>query len=54
MEPAPEFFGSTASGRDTRERIAELERMVGCLTLELQVAKKASQLVTSRFRRNGR
>jgi hypothetical protein len=53
VEPAPEFFGSTASSRDTRERIAELERMVGRLTLELQMTKKASQLVTSRFRRNG-
>jgi len=54
VEPAPEFLGSTASGRDTRERIAELEWMVGRLTLELQMAKKASQLVISCFRRNGR
>jgi transposase len=54
VERAPELFGSTPSGSDAQERSAELERMVGRLTLELEVAKKAAQLVTCRFRRNGR
>lgn len=36
------------------ERIAELERMVGRLTMELEAAKKASQLLNSRSSRSGR
>jgi transposase len=35
------------------ERIAELERLVGRLTLELDIAKKASQLWGSRATRSG-
>jgi transposase len=41
--------------RDQDEgRIAELERMVGRLTMELEVAKKASALLPSALRRDGR
>jgi transposase len=54
LERASELFGTTSPGSDAQERIAELERMVGRLSLELEVAKKASQLVSSRFWRNGR
>jgi len=54
VERAPALFGSTSNGSDAQERMAELERMVGRLTLELEVAKKASQLWHSRLRRNGR
>jgi transposase len=54
LERAPELFGTMPAGSDVQERIGELERMVGRLTLELEVAKKASQLVSSRFWRNGR
>jgi transposase-like protein len=54
VERAPELFGSTPNGSDAQERIAALERMVGRLPLEVEVAKKASQLATSRVRRNGR
>jgi transposase len=36
------------------ERIAELEQMVGRLTMELEVAKKASQLLSPPSSRNGR
>ena len=36
------------------ERIAELERLVGRLTMELDLAKKASQLWGSRATRSGR
>jgi transposase len=35
------------------ERIAELERLVGRLTMELDIAKKASQLWGSRATRSG-
>jgi hypothetical protein len=35
-------------------RIAELEQLVGSLTLELEAAKKFSRLVYSAPRRNGR
>ena len=37
-----------------QDRIAELERMVGRLTMELQVAKKALALLPSALRRDGR
>ena len=34
--------------------VAELERLVGRLTLELEASKKASQLLTSQTSKNGR
>ena len=37
-------FGGTGRGEDSEEKIAELERMIGRLTMELAVAKKASAL----------
>lgn len=37
-----------------QERIAELERMVGRLTMELEIAKKASHLLGQPSSRNGR
>jgi transposase-like protein len=37
-----------------QDRIAELERIVGRLTMELEVAKKASALLPSALRRDGR
>jgi len=43
---------SEASEKD--ERIAELERLVGRLTMELEVAKKASQLAAYQTSKNGR
>lgn len=35
-------FGGKGGGNDSAERIAELDRMVGRLTMALSVAKKAS------------
>ena len=35
-------------------RVAELERHVGCLTLDLEASKKVSRLLPSALRRNGR
>jgi transposase len=51
---APEIFATTPSRGDEQERIAELERVVGRLTMELEVAKKASNILTSLSTRNGR
>ena len=43
---------SEASEKD--EQIAELQRLVGRLTLELEVAKKASQLASYQTSKNGK
>jgi transposase-like protein len=47
------FDGPTADGA-ALARVAELERLVGRLTLELEVAKKASALLPSALRNDGR
>jgi transposase-like protein len=47
------FQGGEQRSQD-QDRIAELERMVGRLTMELEVAKKASALLPSALRRDGR
>jgi transposase len=52
IERAAEIFASERSRGDEQERIAELERMVGRLTMELEVSKKASSILT--FLSNGR
>jgi hypothetical protein len=54
LEGASELVGATSTGSDAQERIAALARMVGRLSLDLEVAQNASQLVSSRFRSNGR
>jgi transposase len=54
LERAPEIFATQPSRGDEQERIAELERMVGRLTMELEVAKKASNILTSLSTGNGR
>lgn len=51
---APEIFATQPSRGDEQEQIAELERMVGRLTMELEAAKKASNIFTSLSSRNGR
>jgi transposase len=50
LERAPRAFAGSEPGETSRQaqRIAELERMVGRLTLELDVLKKASEWRTSR------
>ena len=45
------FQGGEQRSQD-QDRIAELERMVGRLTMELEVAKKASALLPSALRRD--
>jgi len=54
LERAPEIFATQPSRGDEQERIAELERMVGRLTMELEAAKKASNILTSLSTRSGR
>ncbi len=54
LERAPEIFATRPGRGDERERIAELERLVGRLMLELEAAKKASDILTSLSTRSGR
>ena len=51
---ATQAFESDATSNVEQERIAELERMVGKLTMELEIAKKASSLLDGMRGRNGR
>ena len=44
VEKAPSVFQSKEQNSEEQARIAELERMVGRLTLELEVATKASAI----------
>jgi transposase-like protein len=47
---APQLFRSAQQHTAEHQRIAELERLVGQLTLELATAKKLSKLLPSRSR----
>ena len=54
LERLPRVFdGAAPDGREAA-RVAELERLVGRLTLELEVAKKASALLSSVLSNGGR
>jgi transposase-like protein len=54
VERAPLVFEQDQLHSQEQERIAELERAVGRLTMQLDIAKKASLLLTSQSSRNGR
>jgi transposase-like protein len=54
LERASEIFATERSRGDEQERIADLEQMVGRLTMELEVAKKASNILTSLSSGKGR
>lgn len=54
LAAATQAFESEATSNAEQERIAELERMVGKLTMELEIAKKASSLLDGLRNRNGR
>jgi transposase-like protein len=54
LERAPELFATERSRGDEQERIADLERMIGRLTMELEAAKKASSILTSLSNGKGR
>jgi transposase len=48
LDRAESLFRADTEREEHPERIAELERLVGRLTMELDIAKKASQLWGSR------
>ena len=54
LEQAGTIFEKEPASSADSERIAELERLVGRLTLELEVAKKVSTLLSPPTHRNGR
>ncbi len=54
LQDAPKVFQDPSSTRDDQTRIAELERLIGRLTLELEIAKKASSYLQAPPQRNGR
>ena len=49
-----EVFTDGASGSQQQVRIADLERLVGQLTMELELSKKISTLLSSRYSKSGR
>jgi len=54
LERAPELFRTRRERSGEEECIAELERLVGQLTLELSAAKKVSSVLNSRWANGGR
>src|SRR5262245_36343798 len=54
LEQASLVFEQESPGAQNDERIAELERLVGRLTLELEASKKVSQFLNSRTSKSGR
>ena len=54
VERAPLVFEQDQLHSQEQEHIAELERAVGRLTMQLDIAKKASLLLSSQSSRNGR
>jgi transposase len=54
LEGVEGLFQGGEQRNQEQDRIAELERMVGRLTMDLEVAKKASALLPSVLRRDGR
>ena len=47
LERAPTLFEQSSQRRQDLARIAELERLIGRLTLQLEMAKKVSMLLES-------
>jgi putative transposase len=54
LEKAPQLFQTREQSSQERARIAELERMIGRLTLELEIAKKASAILNGTLGRSER
>ena len=53
LERAPLLFQQETMQSQEHERIAELERVVGRLTMQLEIAKKASAILSPQPNRNG-
>jgi transposase len=54
LERAPTLFANGQSNTAEQQHMAELERLVGRLSLELEVSKKVSSILSSRSLRSGR
>ena len=54
MEKAPQRFQASEQSSQEQARIAELERMIGRLTLELEIARKASAILSGNLGRSER
>ena len=54
LDGAGSVFEKESDPAQNDERVAELERLVGRLTLELEAAKKVSQLLDSPTSKRGR
>ena len=54
IERSPQLFEQGTVNDDRDQRIAELERMVGRLAMELEMAKKASRYLNSGRNKSGR
>lgn len=52
LEQAASIFERGATDNEDQQRIAELERLVGKLTMQLEIAKKASNYLN--IEKNGR
>ncbi len=52
LQNAPKLFEESSQRRRDIARIAELEQLVGRLTLQLEMAKKVSALLESRSKSN--
>ena len=54
IESAASIFEQDGDLTEQENRIAELERMIGRLTMENEVLKKASNLLNSEMKKSGR
>lgn len=54
LAEAATLFADDNQQQEQEQQVAELERLVGRLTMELEIAKKASGYFNSRLNRNGR
>ena len=52
IERSPMLFEQNVASDDRDQRIVELERMVGRMAMELEMAKKVSKFLNSPYRRN--
>lgn len=53
LDNAAKVFEGESAGSAAAQRVAELEQMVGRLTMQLEIAKKASAILTSQRVGNG-
>lgn len=52
IQNAPKLFQGDGHAATEQARIAELERLVGRLTMQLEIAKKVSSLLNTHRRKN--